>query len=97
MVSAATTLASNPPVTLKYHTSNDYTDINHTSTNHENLIDIRTVKLRDGSSRLENALYFLEQVKNPHKFKVGEDIVEICFAGKESLSDVLVKHFNRRA
>jgi len=64
---------------------------------YEDLIDIRGVKLRDGVSRLENALYFLEQIKNPHMFRVGEDIVEICFAGEEeSLSNVLVKHFNRK-
>ena len=69
-------------------TSNDYDGYN-------NLIDIRTVKLRDGASRLENAIYFLEQIKNPHMFRVGEDIVEICFVGEESLSDVLVKHFSR--
>lgn len=64
---------------------------------YENLVDIRGVKLREGATRLENALYFLEQIKNPHKFRVGEDVVEICFAGDESLTDVLVKHFNRKA
>ena len=63
---------------------------------YDHLVDIKTVKLRDGASRIENALYFLEQIKNPHKFKVGSDIVEICFAGDESLSNVLVKHFNRK-
>ena len=63
----------------------------------ENLVDIRSVKLRDGVSRLENAIYFLEQIKNPHKFRVGDDIVEICFAGEDSLSNVLVKHFNRKS
>jgi len=63
----------------------------------EKLVDIRKVKLRDGASRLENAMYFLEQIKNPHKFRVGEDTVEICFAGEESLSNVLVKHFNRKS
>jgi len=64
---------------------------------YENLIDIKNVKLREGASRLENALYFLAQIKNPHKFRVGDDIVEICFAGEESLSNVLVKHFNRKS
>ena len=63
---------------------------------HEDLVDIRGVKLRGEASRLENAIYFLEQIKNPHKFRVGNDIVEICFAGEESLSNVLVKHFNRK-
>ena len=64
---------------------------------YENLVDIREVKVKAGASRIENALYFLEQIKNPHKFKVGEDIVEICFVGEESLSNVLVKHFNRKS
>jgi len=66
------------------------------SNGYDHLVDIKTVKLRDGASRIENALYFLEQIKNPHKFRVGSDIVEICFAGDESLSNVLVKHFNRK-
>ena len=73
------------------------TDKTHSAfVDYENLVDIRTVKLREGATRLENALYFLEQIKNPHKFKVGEDVVEICCVGDESLSDVLVKHFNRK-
>jgi len=63
---------------------------------YDDLVDIRNVKLRDGATRLENALYFLEQIKNPHRFRVGNDIVEICCIGEESLSDVLAKHFSRR-
>ena len=63
---------------------------------YDNLVDIRNVRLRDGATRLENALYFLEQIKNPHKFRVGNDVVEVCFVGEESLSNVLVKHFNRK-
>ena len=63
---------------------------------YDDLVDIRSVKLRDGATRLENALYFLEQIKNPHRFRVGNDIVEICCIGEESLSDVLAKHFSRR-
>jgi hypothetical protein len=59
-------------------------------------VDIKTVKLRDGVSRLENALYFLEQIKNPHKFRVGNDVVELCFVGEDSLSNVLAKHFSRK-
>ena len=63
---------------------------------YNDLVDIRTVKLRDGASRLENAMYFLEQIKNPHVFKVGNDVVEVCCIGEESLSNVLAKHFNRK-
>jgi len=61
---------------------------------YDDLVDIKTVKLRDGVSRLENAMYFLEQIKNPYVFRVGDDVVEICFAGEESLSNVLAKHFS---
>jgi len=63
---------------------------------YNDLVDIKTVRLREGVSRLENATYFLEQIKNPRLFRVGDDIVELCFTGNESLSDVLVKHFNRK-
>ena|GEM_PF-2968874 len=63
----------------------DYTD----------LVDIRTVKLKDGATRLENALYFLGQIKNPHKFRVGDDVVEVYFTGNESLLNVLAMHFSR--
>jgi len=63
---------------------------------YDDLVDIKTVKLRDGASRLDNAVYFLEQIKNPHVFRVGDDVVELSFAGDESLSNVLVKHFNRK-
>ena len=63
---------------------------------YDDLVDIKTVRLRDGVSRLENAMYFLEQIKNPHKFKVGDDVVEVCCIGEESLSNVLAKHFNRK-
>ena len=63
---------------------------------YDNLVDIKTVKLREGASRLENAMYFLEQIKNPHRFRVGDDVVEVCCIGEESLSNVLAKHFNRK-
>ena len=63
---------------------------------YDDLVDIKTVRLRDGASRLENAMYFLEQIKNPHRFRVGNDVVEVCCVGEESLSNVLVKHFNRK-
>ena len=62
---------------------------------YDNLVDIRAVKLKDGATRLENAMYFLEQIKNPHKFRVGNDVVEVHFTGNESLPNVLAKHFSR--
>ena len=82
--------------TLALATSNT-SGIHPTNCEYEKLVDIRNVKLRDGATRFENALYFLEQIKNPHMFRVGDDVVETCCIGDESLSDVLVRHFSRRA
>ena len=66
------------------------------SEDYNELVDIKTVKQKEGASRLENAMYFLEQIKTPHKFRVGNDVVELCFVGEESLTDVLAKHINRK-
>jgi hypothetical protein len=41
---------------------------------HEDLVDIKGVKLREGACRIENALYFLEQIKNPHRFRVDGNV-----------------------
>ena len=48
-------------------------------TEYETLIDIRTVKQREKSSRVDNALFFLEQIKDHTKFRVDRDVVEIKF------------------
>ena len=69
--------------------------LNDTNIKYDELADIREVRLKEGATRLENAMYFLEQIKNPNMFRVGDDVVEICCIGKESLSEVLIRHFNR--
>ena len=47
---------------------------------YDELVDIREVKQRERSSRVDNALFFVEQIKNHTKFRVGRDVVEIHFA-----------------
>lgn len=46
---------------------------------YKDLIDICTTKRRENSTRMENAKFFLEQIKNPTMFRVGEDVVELEF------------------
>jgi len=46
---------------------------------YEELIDIRDVKQREKSSRTDNALFFIEQIKKHTKFRVDRDVVEVQF------------------
>ncbi|MCL2047366.1 MAG: hypothetical protein FWG87_01450 [Defluviitaleaceae bacterium] len=48
-----------------------------------NLVDICSVKQRERSSRKDNALFFLEQIKDHKKFRVDRDVVEIHFSATE--------------
>ena len=68
--------------------------LNDTKIKYDELVDIREVRLKEGATRLENAMYFLEQIKNPNMFRVGNDVVEVCCIGEKSLSEVLIRHFN---
>ena len=62
------------------------------------LVDIRSIKLRKDAPRVENALSFLKQIKNPHLFKVGNDTVELCFSDNSKVySEVIIEHFKRMA
>ena len=64
----------------------------------ETLVDIRTCKRREKASRVENAVFLLNQIGNHTVFKVGDDIVEIGFANTgKTLSEVLNSHFKRVA
>jgi hypothetical protein len=60
------------------------------------LVDIRYVKKKEKSSRIENALFLLEQINDHKMFRVDGDIVEIRFndTGK-TLSDVLTSHLQQ--
>jgi len=64
--------------------------------NYSDLVDIKTIYRREGTSRLENARLFYEQIKNPHNFKVAEDIVEIRFSNSSTkLENILIGHLSR--
>ena len=67
-------------------------------TGYENLIDIRTVKLKEKSSRRENAMFFLEQIKDHRNFRVDMDIVEIRFIDTDrTLSDALASYLQQKS
>lgn len=60
--------------------------------NYMDLVDICTVKRRENSTRIENARFFLEQIKNPTMFRVGEDVVVLEFLDDlDTLSNCILK------
>ena len=66
-------------------------------TDYANLIDIRSVKRKEKSSRVDNAIFFIEQIKNHKKFKVDQDVVEIQFVGKSrTLSASLASYIQEK-
>jgi hypothetical protein len=65
---------------------------------YDELVDIRTVKRREKSSRTENARFFVEQIKTHTKFKVDRDVVEIQFAETEkTLSEALASYIQQKS
>jgi len=66
-------------------------------TGYDELVDIRTVKQRERSSRVENALFFMEQIKTHTKFRVDRDVVEIQFSDSErTLSSALTSYLQQK-
>ena len=67
-------------------------------TGYEELIDIRTVKQREKSSRADNAFFFIQQIKTHTKFRVDRDVVEIRFSetGK-TLSAALSSYLQQKS
>ena len=55
------------------------------SENHEKLVDLKEIQLDESKSIHERMLDFLEKVRNPYLFRVGDMIVKVNFFGKESL------------
>ena len=65
---------------------------------YEELVDIRTVKQREKSSRVDNALFFMEQIKIHTRFRVDRDVVEIQFADtNRTLSDALASYLQQKS
>lgn len=54
----------------------------------DTLVDIRNVKVDPTKSEQERIRSFIEQVKNPYCFRVGDVKVRVMYAGKdETLND----------
>jgi len=64
---------------------------------YDNLVDIRAIKLRERSSRADNAFFFIEQVGTHTRFKVDRDVVEIQFGGmSNTLSTALANYLQQK-
>ena len=48
------------------------------------LVDIRDVKIDTGLPSEERIRSYVQQIKNPYQFKVGDVIVKVSFSGKEN-------------
>lgn len=48
------------------------------------LVDIRDVKIDKGLPSEERIRSYVQQIKNPYQFKVGDVIVKVSFSGKEN-------------
>ena len=67
-------------------------------TGYEELIDIRTVKQREKSSRVDNALFFIEQIKTHTQFRIDRDVVEIQFVDTgKTLSKALASYLQQKS
>jgi len=61
------------------------------------LVDIRTVKMRENSSRVENALFLIEQLKSHTHFRNGDYVIEVEFMETDrTLSDALVSYLQQK-
>lgn len=45
----------------------------------ESLVDIRDVKLDSSMEQADRVRYFIQQVKNPYRFKVGDVVVNVAY------------------
>ena len=53
------------------------------SCNKADLIDIRTIEIDKNKSQMERLLSFIQAVKNPYLFKLGDIAVKVSFADNE--------------
>ena len=64
-------------------------------TDTEELADIRDVRIDPKSSKEEKLRSFLEQIKNPYRFRCGSHIVRVSFSETDrTLEDCLEDYFN---
>ena len=60
----------------------------------ESLVDIRDVKLDSSMEQADRVRSFIQQVKNPYRFKVGDVVVNVAYTNggatlKECFADML--------
>lgn len=56
----------------------------------EKLVDLRELEKNRGDSKEKKVLAFLECVRNPYLFRVGDIAVKVDYCGEKSLSDLMV-------
>ena len=61
----------------------------------EDLVDIRDVHVDPDLPKEERIRSFVEQIKNPYCFKVGNVIVKSCFADTDVTLDDRLEHYLR--
>ena len=57
------------------------------------LVDLRDIRIDTGKPLAERVPAYLEQVKNPYLFKVGDIVVKVNYDGGRTLSDSLTSLF----
>lgn len=53
----------------------------------QSLVDIRDVRIDAVLSQEEKIRSFIEQIKDPYQFKVGEVVVNVSYCGEATLND----------
>ena len=56
------------------------------SCNIDELVDIRDVKVDKSKSQMEKLVDFIEKIKNPYLFKVGDTVVKVRFSENNTQS-----------
>ena len=52
---------------------------------YEDLIDLKDIKIDENKPITERMRDYLDQIKDPYLFRVGDIVVRVKFAGEESL------------
>lgn len=52
---------------------------------YEDLIDLKDIRIDDNKPITERMRDYLDQIKDPYLFRVGDIVVKVKFAGEESL------------
>lgn len=54
--------------------------------NIDDLVDIRDVKVDNNKTQIEKLMDFIDKIKNPYMFKVGDTIVKVKFSENNAQS-----------